>query len=141
MLVVTNLPYSEAPWLNPADPVVATRMVWREVELEGSTAGDFEETIAARTARHRTGGQFRSGQSTVPRCRQKPPEGAPAVASGCCGDPLPGSDIGVSAVWQHPERKALVIFDHRAQSDVSIPAEWYYRGARVCRMHEVSTLD
>ena len=46
VLVVTNLPYTEAPWLNPEDPVAASRMVWREVELEGSTAGDFEETIA-----------------------------------------------------------------------------------------------
>ena len=46
VLVVTNLPYTEAPWLNPADPVAASRMVWREVALEGSTAGDFEETIA-----------------------------------------------------------------------------------------------
>lgn len=46
VLVVTNLPYAEAPWLNPDDPVAASRMVWREVELEGSTAGDFEEAIA-----------------------------------------------------------------------------------------------
>jgi len=46
VLVVTNLPYAEAPWLNPANPVAASRMVWREVALEGSTAGGFEETIA-----------------------------------------------------------------------------------------------
>jgi hypothetical protein len=46
VLVVTNLPYPEAPWLNPADPVAASRMVWHEVELDGSTAGDFEEAIS-----------------------------------------------------------------------------------------------
>jgi hypothetical protein len=46
VLVVTNLPYAEAPWLRPASPVAAGRMVWHEVALEGSTAGDFEEAIA-----------------------------------------------------------------------------------------------
>ena len=46
VLVVTNLPYAEAPWLKPEDPIAAGRMVWREVALEGSTAGDFEEAIA-----------------------------------------------------------------------------------------------
>lgn len=46
VLVVTNLPYAEAPWLNPASPVEASRMVWEEVALEGTTAGDFEEGIA-----------------------------------------------------------------------------------------------
>ena len=45
VLVVTNLPYSEAPWLNPASPVEASRMVWEEVALDGTTAGDFEEAI------------------------------------------------------------------------------------------------
>jgi hypothetical protein len=46
VLVVTNLPYAEAPWLRPNSPVDASRMVWREMALEGSTAGDFEEAIA-----------------------------------------------------------------------------------------------
>lgn len=45
VLVVTNLPYTEAPWLNPASPVEASRMVWEEVALDGTTAGDFEEAI------------------------------------------------------------------------------------------------
>ena len=47
VLVVTNLAYSEAPWLNPESPIAADRLVWREVALEGTTAGDFEESIAA----------------------------------------------------------------------------------------------
>jgi hypothetical protein len=46
VLVVTNLPYAEAPWLRPVSPAAAERMVWHEMALEGSTAGDFEEAIA-----------------------------------------------------------------------------------------------
>jgi len=46
VLVVTNLPYVDAPWLTPASPVEASAMVWREMALEGTTAGDFEEAIA-----------------------------------------------------------------------------------------------
>ncbi len=46
MLVVTNLDYAEAPWLTPASPVAASALVWHEVSLDGSTAGDFEEQIA-----------------------------------------------------------------------------------------------
>jgi len=47
VMVVTNLPYTEAPWLNPATPVAASRLVWHEVALDGTTAGDFEEAVAA----------------------------------------------------------------------------------------------
>ncbi|OJY71038.1 MAG: hypothetical protein BGP16_10535 [Sphingobium sp. 66-54] len=47
VLVVTNLNYGDAPWLKPASPVAASAMVWHEVALEGATAGDFEEAIAA----------------------------------------------------------------------------------------------
>lgn len=46
VLVVTNLNYADAPWLNPSSPVQASTMAWHEVALEGSTAGDFEEAIA-----------------------------------------------------------------------------------------------
>ncbi|MBN8819619.1 MAG: hypothetical protein J0I80_12985 [Sphingomonas sp.] len=47
VLVVTNLNYADAPWLKPSSPVAASAMAWHEVALEGSTAGDFEEGIAA----------------------------------------------------------------------------------------------
>jgi len=47
VLVVTNLPYAQAPWLQPASPVAASAMAWHEIALEGETAGDFEEAIAA----------------------------------------------------------------------------------------------
>lgn len=47
VLVVTNLKYREAPTLRPDNPAAASAMVWHEVALEGSTAGEFEEQIAA----------------------------------------------------------------------------------------------
>ncbi|MEI9851534.1 MAG: hypothetical protein WDN24_12630 [Sphingomonas sp.] len=46
VMVITNLPYDEAPWLKPESPIEASAMVWHEVALEGTTAGDFEEAIA-----------------------------------------------------------------------------------------------
>ena len=46
VLVVTNLNYSDAPWLKPSNPVRASAMAWHEVALEGSTADEFEEAIA-----------------------------------------------------------------------------------------------
>jgi len=47
MLVMTNLYYSEAPWLTPRSVTAASSMVWKEVALTGHTAFDFEEQIAA----------------------------------------------------------------------------------------------
>jgi hypothetical protein len=47
VLVVTNLNYSEAPWLVPNSVTSASSMVWREVALTGTTARDFEEQITA----------------------------------------------------------------------------------------------
>ena len=46
VLVMTNLKYSEAPYLRPETPGGASSMVWREVGLDGSSAGEFEEQIA-----------------------------------------------------------------------------------------------
>ena len=47
VLVLTNLNYSEAPWLMPASVAAATSLVWHEVALEGTTASEFEEQISA----------------------------------------------------------------------------------------------
>ncbi len=47
VLVITNLNYSEAPWLVPNSVTSASSMVWREVALTGTTARDFEEQITA----------------------------------------------------------------------------------------------
>lgn len=45
MLVMTNMYYSEAPWLKPNSLTAATSLVWHEVALTGSTAHDFEAQI------------------------------------------------------------------------------------------------
>lgn len=45
VLVLTNLFYSEAPWLLPRSVTAASSMVWQEVALRGSTAHEFEQQI------------------------------------------------------------------------------------------------
>jgi hypothetical protein len=47
VLVVTNMYYTEAPWLTPRAVAAATSMVWHEVSLTGTTSHDFSEQIAA----------------------------------------------------------------------------------------------
>jgi hypothetical protein len=47
MLVVTNMYYSEAPWLTPKSVTAATSLVWHEVALTGTTSHEFSEQIAA----------------------------------------------------------------------------------------------
>jgi hypothetical protein len=47
VLVVTNMYYSEAPWLQPRAVTAATSMVWHEAPLTGTTSHDFSEQIAA----------------------------------------------------------------------------------------------
>ncbi len=46
VLVLTNLFYSEAPWLLPKSITAASSMVWNEVALRGTTAHEFEQQIA-----------------------------------------------------------------------------------------------
>jgi hypothetical protein len=46
VLVVTNMYYSEAPWLTPKALTAATSLVWNEVALAGTTAHEFSEQIA-----------------------------------------------------------------------------------------------
>jgi len=45
VLVMTNMNYAEAPWLQPANLNAAATMVWREVALRGNTAAEFDEQI------------------------------------------------------------------------------------------------
>ncbi len=47
VLLVTNMYYSEAPWLAPKALAAATSLLWREVALSGTTAHEFSEQIAA----------------------------------------------------------------------------------------------
>jgi hypothetical protein len=44
-LVMTNMSYSEAPWLTPGSVTSATSLVWHELPLAGATAHDFEVQI------------------------------------------------------------------------------------------------
>lgn len=46
VLVLTNLKYRELATLHPENAVDAGRMVWKEVALEGMSAGQFEEQIS-----------------------------------------------------------------------------------------------
>ena len=45
VLVMTNLYYSEAPWLSPKSVTAATSLVWKEVALTGATSNEFEQQI------------------------------------------------------------------------------------------------
>jgi hypothetical protein len=45
VLVLTNLYYSEAPWLRPSAPSAAASLVWKEIALEGNSAHAFGEQI------------------------------------------------------------------------------------------------
>ncbi|MEC9367761.1 MAG: hypothetical protein VX871_03625 [Pseudomonadota bacterium] len=46
VFVFTNMYYAEAPWLTVRSPKAARSLIWKEVALSGSTAGEFEEQIA-----------------------------------------------------------------------------------------------
>jgi len=45
VLVMTNLYYSEAPWLTPKSVTAATSLVWKEIALTGTTSSEFEQQI------------------------------------------------------------------------------------------------
>lgn len=45
VLVLTNMYYSEAPWLTVKSPAAANSLIWHEVALTGSSSHDFEEQI------------------------------------------------------------------------------------------------
>ncbi len=47
VLVLTNLYYSEAPWLRPSADHGAKRLVWKEVALRGNSGHAFGEQITA----------------------------------------------------------------------------------------------
>lgn len=47
VLTLTNLYYSEAPWLAPRMPEAARGMIWKDVVLSGNSSHAFEEQITA----------------------------------------------------------------------------------------------
>jgi hypothetical protein len=46
VLVVTNMYYSEAPWLTPKATAAANALVWHEVPLRGTSSHEFSEQIS-----------------------------------------------------------------------------------------------
>ncbi len=47
VLVVTNMYYSEAPWLSPRSAAAAHAFAWKEVALTGTTSSDFADQVTA----------------------------------------------------------------------------------------------
>src|SRR5450631_613041 len=47
VLVLTNLAYSEAPWLAVKSLSAATSLVWKDLAMDGNTAHSFEQQITA----------------------------------------------------------------------------------------------
>ena len=45
VFVLTNLYYSEAPWLSPKSSAAAHGLIWKEVALTGASAHDFEQQL------------------------------------------------------------------------------------------------
>ena len=45
VLVITNMFYSEAPWLYPNSRAMQSKLNWQEVALEGNSAFEFDEQI------------------------------------------------------------------------------------------------
>jgi len=64
VLVVTNLYYTEAPWLMPRSLAAAASLHWQEVPLAGSTTHEFDEQIAALQPTLDYGWQARASEQT-----------------------------------------------------------------------------
>ena len=64
VLVVTNLYYTEAPWLMPRSMQAAAALNWIEVPLSGTTAHEFDEQISALQPTLADGWQVRSSPKT-----------------------------------------------------------------------------
>jgi hypothetical protein len=45
VLVLTNMNYTEAPWLTPGSVNAAASLVWREVALRGDSSAEFDDQI------------------------------------------------------------------------------------------------
>lgn len=64
VVVITNMFYAEAPSLMPRAPENAARLNWREVALDGNSAHEFEEQIAALEPEIADGWQVRTSEKT-----------------------------------------------------------------------------
>jgi hypothetical protein len=64
VIVVTNLYYAEAPWLRPNSVKSAAALNWREVALEGDSAYEYGEQLAALDPFLVDGWQVKSSEKT-----------------------------------------------------------------------------
>ena len=64
VLVITNLYYTESPWLKPRSMQAAAALNWIEVPLAGDSAHDFDEQIAGLQQTLSDGWQVRSSPKT-----------------------------------------------------------------------------
>jgi hypothetical protein len=64
VIVITNLYYAEAPWLRPHSVKSAAALNWREVALEGDSAYEYGEQLAALDPFLVDGWQVRSSEKT-----------------------------------------------------------------------------
>jgi hypothetical protein len=64
VLVVTNLNYTEAPWLAPRSMQAAAALNWIDVPLSGTTAHEFDEQIAKLQPQLADGWQVRASEKT-----------------------------------------------------------------------------
>ena len=64
VLVVTNLYYTEAPWLMPRSVSAAAMLNWQEVPLSGTTPHEFDEQIKALQPTLSDGWQVRPSATT-----------------------------------------------------------------------------
>jgi hypothetical protein len=64
VIVITNLYYAEAPWLRPRSVNSAAALNWREVALEGDSAYEYGEQLAALDPFLVDGWQVRSSEKS-----------------------------------------------------------------------------
>jgi hypothetical protein len=64
VLVITNLFYTEAPWLYPTSEAMQAKLDWWEVSLQGASAHEFDRQIKGLHAYLQDGWQTTTGKRT-----------------------------------------------------------------------------
>lgn len=64
VLVITNMYYTEAPWLMPRNINAAAALNWHEIQLSGTTAWEYDEQIKALAPILADGWQAKTSEST-----------------------------------------------------------------------------
>ncbi|HKJ74002.1 MAG TPA: hypothetical protein VKA19_07785 [Alphaproteobacteria bacterium] len=64
VMVITNMYYTEAPWLMPRSINAAAALNWHEISLTGSTAWEFDEQLKAMGPTLASGWQAKASEKT-----------------------------------------------------------------------------